>query len=527
MTSRWDTRAWCALAAVIAVAAVLRVVFYTGFFGSDEVTYAEYALKAARGEPLDSIYIGAIRLGMNYPMAAFAVLFGVSESALAAYSVLCSVAEVAVVFVLAKAMGGLRLAVLSALLLLLVPLHVHFAGRVMADAPLALFITSTMAAFYFGERTGRPVWYVLSGICAGAAFWVKQPTIIFLLVFLGWALICRRVRVKWMYAALSFAIVIALNFLETYRVSGNALLLLDSVRLSSERQLATVQATSPFFYLNYLFLDLRHTALVGWFALFGALVLRRGEPATGRLPLEDRYLLVWLVGLIAVFSVFVASMDPFRLVPKQTNYMTIFLAPMVILGARFLLALRSMLALRVMMSTYVVMCVVLAALEEQAVRSFVSNSPSTVAYAKAHQDRVFHVMTNAYRYNWWLRLTGRTGESTGNMTEFKDIETTSPGVRWVVIDPQTLGWGGSDPRSISVIPPCGVEEDRLVPRNSGSPAAWMTEQIVIAAGLLPERVSGRVERVLRPLHAPEEALVFRIPGGCSMATDHRQPADRE
>ena len=123
---------WLALTGVVILALALRVLFYTGFFGSDEVTYVETAANIAVGDWRASSYIGATRYGMNLPVAMFIYLFGLSEASANLWSILCSVGEVAIVFIIARWLWSTRVAVVSALLLALLPLHVHFAGRMMA-----------------------------------------------------------------------------------------------------------------------------------------------------------------------------------------------------------------------------------------------------------------------------------------------------------------------------------------------------------------------------------------------------------
>ena len=89
---------WALLGAIVVFAALLRMVFFTGYFGSDEVTYVEAAIAAANGVWPNSLYIGAIRLGVNYPIAIAIALFGVSEAAVSMWGFLCSVLEVGVVY---------------------------------------------------------------------------------------------------------------------------------------------------------------------------------------------------------------------------------------------------------------------------------------------------------------------------------------------------------------------------------------------------------------------------------------------
>src|SRR5438046_87813 len=90
----WEAGEWAALVALLSVAVTLRAVFFTGFFGSDEVTYTEAAYRILTGEWTSSKYIGSLRYGVNLPVAMFMKLFGVNEVAANLWSFVTSVGEV-------------------------------------------------------------------------------------------------------------------------------------------------------------------------------------------------------------------------------------------------------------------------------------------------------------------------------------------------------------------------------------------------------------------------------------------------
>jgi len=67
----------------------------TGVFGSDGVTYIATAFHLLDGDWTVSSYVGANRLGVNLPVAAFAQVFGRTVWDAALYSLLTSLGEVA------------------------------------------------------------------------------------------------------------------------------------------------------------------------------------------------------------------------------------------------------------------------------------------------------------------------------------------------------------------------------------------------------------------------------------------------
>lgn len=70
--------------------------------------------------------------------------------------------------------GPLESAV-SALLVLLNPLFIHYAPFVMMDVPSMTFTALTLWAYLAARRTGRPLLFALAGLCAGATVCTKYP----------------------------------------------------------------------------------------------------------------------------------------------------------------------------------------------------------------------------------------------------------------------------------------------------------------------------------------------------------------
>jgi hypothetical protein len=81
--------------------------------------------------------------------------------------------------------------------------------------------------------------------------------------------------------------------------------------------------TSPWAYTGFLFVKVYHTGLLGWLALAGwVLALRRpAEPGT-------RFVLIWGIGLLLIFSLFPVSLSPPEFIRKTATYMEIFVTPL-------------------------------------------------------------------------------------------------------------------------------------------------------------------------------------------------------
>src|SRR6516162_7081729 len=67
---------WGYLFLIIAFAALLRIVFFSGALGSDEIVYLTHAYHLLQGDYLPTTYIAAMRDGINAFLAASLWLFG-------------------------------------------------------------------------------------------------------------------------------------------------------------------------------------------------------------------------------------------------------------------------------------------------------------------------------------------------------------------------------------------------------------------------------------------------------------------
>lgn len=324
------------LAILLLLAAGIRIWLFFGLTGSDDSVYSKRGLEIVHGLWLESDYVGDLRYGMNLPIAAAVQLFGANEAALAAWGFVCSLAEIAIVYVFAERIWGKRVAVLAGLILATLPIHVSSASNIWADAPFSLFLTSAVVLLYRGARSTRPGLLIAAGLACGLAGWIKpEPTVVFGLVFVIMALfyVQERRRIVWLFAGMLIAAVP--NLLLFNWAFGDPLYYLHAG--SRNLNANFIQNTSPWgehagnFYFRLLFLDGRSFWLAPVVALAGILAASfRGKAAELH---GGRFTVLWAVLLLGFFSFFIYSLSPVRLIPKQQNYALIFAAPLALLAA--------------------------------------------------------------------------------------------------------------------------------------------------------------------------------------------------
>ena len=515
---------WSALLALIAIAGLLRWLAYSGFFGSDEVTYTASAFRLLDGDWSVSSYVGANRYGVNLPVAFFGWLFGRNEFAAASYSLLSSLLEIGLVAWFGARMFGARAGILAGLLLATLPMHVHFAGRLMADAPLALAVTASFLFFWDGAVTRRPWSYFVAGVAVGAVFWIKPAVIFYALVFVTYPLVFRRLDTLWVWMIAGFALMMVANGVFFHVLTGNFWFAIENMAARVGSGYLEVQSSTgkminePGYYLTYLFLKAYHTGLLGYLAALCVVIWWwRRRRALGT-PAALSFVGWWAGGLLLILSVLVVSLSPFILVPKQTNYMLMFVAPLALLGGYALASIpRRWKPAAVLAVT--LPAVVLAMMLQATVTVFTANSKALLIHSAALPDATFYANANGYRAGQFYALVN-PGERKARILRMGDWRELDPNVsadplveRYAVVDMETIEWARDEPfRRLEDRPGCWIPEGRLEPAVEGLGPSLINGMATIA-GALPgfSTVAARLARLAEP--AP--AYVFRIPAaGC-------------
>lgn len=522
---------WMSLCVVLVVAMSLRLIFYTGFFGSDEVTYIDTAARIAAGDWRASDYIGATRYGMNLPVAIFIFLFGLSEASANAWTLFCSLGEVALVFVIARWLWSTRAAVVSAGLLALLPIHVQFAGRMMADPPLALFLTLSVALVLRAAYTKSGLTSLAAGLAWGGVFWVKEsvgllyaPVFLLIIFYLNGFNSLR----FWLLVSLGMALALAANFLLMYWIADNPMHVF-SVMKKAVIQLGgvTTLSESPWFYLNYLFVDIRHTFLLGPLVAIGIVFHAKHSLNTFGSIRNSQFVIVWVLLLWGMFSFAIVSFTPVKLVMKQTNYMLIFVAPMALLAGWWMASLpRRVFA--PLVALLVCGSVVLAALEQQAVTVFTANSRAAYAYLADHPNTFLLGSANNLRaVNFYSMIENRP-EVFDRMSSLGDIvDTRLDGVTSklstrsankeviALIDLQNVAWGNrrNTIKQLSDVPACWVPVGTLTPAPLGA-GHWIVQTLMSAGVLLPSHLQQRYLSALQPVATPATGHLFKVDMTC-------------
>ena len=523
-SAHWRT----AMVAVLLFAVLARWLAYTGYFGSDEVTYTSQGFKLLDGDWTVDDYVGQNRYGVNFPVALFGLIFGRTEFAAALYSLLSSLAEVGLVTWVAYRMFGVRVAVFSGLLLASLPTHIHFAGRMMADAPVCLTLTAAFVLFYEGEvRQSKLAWF-LAGFMVGFSFWIKPPITVFAaMVFMVYPIATRRLDWRWGWVVAGAVVALLLNCLVMWALTGNFWYIFDSIRRrrSSGYLEAGVSAgevaTDVHYYLTYLFGRIYHTGLLGYVALMGVyLAWRQRASLQASAGFGLAYLLLWALGLMVILSLFPVSFSPLVFVPKQTNYVLLFVAPLCLLAGWGLAQMTGRLPY-VILGVSMASGLLLALLLQGSVAVFTANSWATLRYVQSKPDAHFYVMSNAVRAAWYQRLLQGVNlepriHPLGDLMPGKGAATAkvpapAGAPRWAVVDEQSFSWDLSRPMARpGDVPSCWTEVTQLRGEPTGL-GVTLLRALAGLPGLSGTSIGAKLQRNAQPL----PARVYSVPAsGC-------------
>lgn len=196
------------LGLVLVVALAMRLAFFGGLLGEDDVMYLDAARGVAGGR-YDEHPAYATRHGLILPLIVAVRLLGETERAMALVPLAYSLAGIALAYGIGVRLGGWRLGLGAALLLAVVPLDVVAATDLHRDLPLAVWLAATLWAVLRAERDERHCrrWMLAAGIAFGAAYVTKELALAFVLVLAVRVLWLRRPRDGYRWLALGFALV--------------------------------------------------------------------------------------------------------------------------------------------------------------------------------------------------------------------------------------------------------------------------------------------------------------------------------
>jgi 4-amino-4-deoxy-L-arabinose transferase-like glycosyltransferase len=486
-----------AISTLLLFAVIVRQLFFIGPSGSDDAVYLDAALKIAGGNwTVDSNYNGSLRFGFHAPMALFISLFGTSLNAANAFSLICSLLEILLVYTLAFDLLGRKVAYLAAILFAFTPLQMLVSTSIHADPVAAMAITASVVTFYFAEQRRRPILYVMTGLAIGYVFWVKELIIFYVLIFPIYMAVVRKWDSIWLYVIAGGIIMLLAHLLYMFVNAGDPFYLFNIMKTQIARDFvgAGKKESSPIFYVNYLFFGVYWTLLLGWLTFFGAIlyVYRRlsGAPAS---PVW--YVFWWFFSLLLLFTFLPISLSPFQFVTKQSNYINLFLAPMAILSAWFISQVHRYITYALAAGSVVAGTLMLM-IYQATIRVHVSGSEQVHLFALQNPDIDVYVANNTIAMSLY-RQREQLHEKLQNLIDIRKLPLHGLDQHkrhLVAVDPMTI-MDVPSRFEIKQRPACWREVQQLVPLASGTGMKITTMLLPYIPSLLRRPLESRVQMV--------------------------------
>jgi len=500
---------------ILLLAALVRLATFNGAFGSDDLVYFERAAQLARGDWTSADYNGALRYGFNLPAAGFIALFGESLMAASLWPLLCSLIEIGAVFTFASATMNRRTGIFAALLLSTAPLHIAVATRIHADPVVSMFVTLGFVLLYFGALRRLPLLLFAAGLSIGGIFWTKELAAVTWFAFLPMLWLFRGHWRDCLYVIAGTVLMMFLHGVLMFAIAGDPLHLFKVVLGAVQRNFVDggQGEDGAAYYLRFLFIDLRHIGALAFFAVASLVLVplsikRKAQPRTGFV-----FVLVWWLGLLVILSVFPVSLSPLRFPMKQSNYITLFLAPTALLASMAIAALPRDLG-RLMLALCVVSGLFLGVLQQADYRAFTANSKALAAFAIQHPQAVIIGSTNnSHMATLWAELE-YPGAPTAAIIDFRGLrdrdEITPRSLQeadglFTVLDLQTMYWAAGTTPVTSPLP-CWKYEQTLEPTGLGLGNALAGWASALAAPIKP------LANALSHLAHPQRADIYRVIG---------------
>ena len=493
---------------VLLLALLLRLATFNGALGSDDLVYFGRAVDLARGEWTSANYNGALRYGFNLPAAAFIALFGENLFVANLWPLMASLLEIAAVYVFAESVMNRRAALFSALLLATAPLHMAVASRIHADAVVSMFLTLAFVLLYFGAIRRHVGLLFAAGLAIGGVFWTKELALVtwFAILPMVWLFRGNWRLCIWPLSGAVLMVLLHLGLMDF--IAGDPLHLVKVVTRAVQKNFVAggQGEDGAAYYLKFLFFDIRHTGFLGFFAILSIGLVPAWLHREGRSNLGFGVALLWWLGLLVVLSLFPVSLSPLRLTMKQSNYITLFLAPMALLAGMAVAAMPPI-AYRLALALSLSIGSLLGVLQQADYRAYTANSKAVAVFSAAHPNSlVIGSANNSALGNLWARLANPDTAHLAildwrDLAESADVvhdRQTHADAVYVVLDRQTLSRGPTKPPTTNALA-CWSHVEALVPAD----LSWGNRLAASAAKALHavKPLADALDRLARPEHA--------------------------
>jgi len=493
----FEDKKFVILSLIVTLSFAVKIFYFNGAGGSDDIRYLERSLDVAQWQWTSADFNGSLRYGYNIPSGFLIGLFGLNIFTANLWALICSLTEVSVVFLFAWKYLGHKAAFYAALLLAFMPLHVAVATRLHSDPVVCLFLSLSFIMFYKAEREPGKQLYFLTGIVLGCVFWTKELLALAYACFLFYPVLIRKIKFEWLYLVLGGLTMLLAHFALMQFIAGDPFHAFKTILGQLKGDFIASSnggVDEPWFYFRYLFINLKHTWITSLLIPFGVLAYRRlpTEEAKGAL----RYVAFWLISLLLVLSFFPLSLNPVTFAMKQYNYLSLFLAPIVLIAGVVIATMPRMLAYTIF-PVILVGGFVLSAVEQQAYHLRTASSWGLLAFSESHPDKEIYGSVKNWRIACFNQVVNGKSCGSSKIHEFSQLPENLPKTPavpvYAVIDRASLGQFEYDVK-IGQTPACWREVGAITPAAMGN-SRYIIDSILAAKAIMPAKVAEKFEEM--------------------------------
>lgn len=328
------------LAALLVLAAFVRLTLFTGFIGSDDSSYLASALDLIDGRWTGADHF-ASRLGFVAPVAGIVWLLGTSEFATVTLPLLVSLLVLVVVWRLGEIYFDRPSAILAVLLLTFSANNVVISSMLVPDTLMSLLMAASALAWEEAGRrrpAHRLMGMILAGVFLGLAYLVKEPGALLgcAFVLVAGLAVLRTGRFDPAWGGFAAGVVVVLLVLEPlaqFVLSGSYHARTGLVSRAVAHEFADPGHAQSYVWSEYLrsmFVSVYQSGVL-YYLLAGALVV--AALARRPLPLLP---IAWIGILLGYLSIGSASFSSYVPLPKQPRYLESIAVPTVLLASGML-----------------------------------------------------------------------------------------------------------------------------------------------------------------------------------------------
>jgi len=373
-----------------------------------------------------------------------------------------------------------------------------------------MFLTVSFVLPYFGLQRNRSALLFGAGLSIGGIFWAKELAAVTWFAFLPLLWFFRGHWQKVLPVIAGVILMMLLHLALMAVIAGDPLHLVKVVLSAMKSNFidGAKGEDAATYYLQYLFVDMRHVGFMAYLALASIWLTPRWLRVQQQPMAGFGFVLIWWIGLITILSVFPVSLSPLRFTMKQSNYITLFLAPTAVLAGMALATLRTVPA-RLMLAGCALLGLFLGAMQQADYRSFTANSKAVADFAVSHPGAmIVGSRNNGNLAPRWFKLKHPDAPRPNILSFGAAAAHAVPDGKtaiFAVLDRQTMNWGAEASRVTSPLP-CWELLQALEPTGLG-----LGNQL---AGLVSSALTAMppAAHAFARIARPQRADVYRVSG---------------